>query len=95
MWAILFRRFCHTDGDANKVISEEVKPDDFAIQGNLLKDTSVDMQAVGQNSQNPQFKIACEICGLFNHATKDCRKLFCEICGLHNHVTYDCKRCVP
>jgi hypothetical protein len=40
-------------------------------------------------------RIACEICGLFNHATRDCRRLICEICGYNNHTTYDCKRCIP
>jgi hypothetical protein len=31
---------------------------------------------------------------LFNHTTKECRKIFCEICGYSNHSTYECKRCV-
>lgn len=36
---------------------------------------------------------ACEICGLKNHSTNECRrKLFCELCGFANHVTLDCKR---
>lgn len=40
-------------------------------------------------------RIACEICGLYNHATRDCRRLICEICGMNNHMAYDCKRCLP
>ena len=43
---------------------------------------------------NPaQNKVACEICGLFNHLTKDCGRMMCEICGYNNHTAYDCKRC--
>ena len=41
-----------------------------------------------------QNKVACEICGLFNHATRDCRRMLCEICGYNNHTAYECKRCV-
>lgn len=49
-----------------------------------------------QNPPNPaQNRIACENCGLFNHATKDCRRIICEICGFNNHTAYDCKRCLP
>jgi hypothetical protein len=36
----------------------------------------------------------CENCGLFNHTTKECRKVFYEICGYNNHSTYECKRSV-
>lgn len=42
-----------------------------------------------------QNRNACEIYGLFNHATKDCRRMICEICGYNNHVAYDCRRCIP
>lgn len=37
----------------------------------------------------------CEICGYFNHLTKDCRHQFCEICGVEGHTTYNCRRCIP
>lgn len=40
-------------------------------------------------------RVACEICGLFNHLTKDCRRLNCEICGVHGHMAYDCNKCIP
>lgn len=44
---------------------------------------------------NPaQNRIACDVCGLFNHLTKDCRRLLCKIYGYTNHSAYDCKRCV-
>lgn len=39
-------------------------------------------------------RVPCENCGLFNHATKDCRRQFCEFCGFSNHSTYECRRCV-
>lgn len=41
-----------------------------------------------------QNRIQCEKCGLFNHSTKDCRRLFYEFCGYANHSTYDCQSCV-
>lgn len=41
-----------------------------------------------------QDRVACDNCGMFNHATKDCRKVICETCGYSNHSTYECKRCV-
>lgn len=47
------------------------------------------------NSRPGQSKLPCEICGFFNHATKNCRRLFCEICGLTNHMAYDYKQCIP
>lgn len=37
---------------------------------------------------------SCDICGLSNHLTKDCRRQYCEFCGLGNHNTYQCRRCV-
>lgn len=40
-------------------------------------------------------RVPCGSCGLFNHATRDCRQIACEICGFNNHSTFDCKRCVP
>ena len=39
--------------------------------------------------------VACEFCGLFNHASHDCCRMLCEICGFTNHNTFDCKRCLP
>lgn len=49
----------------------------------------------GPYQHNPtQNRVACYICGLFNHLTKDYRRIHCEICGFSNHTTYDCKRCV-
>ena len=39
--------------------------------------------------------VACEFCGLFNHASLDCRRMLCEICGFTNHNTFDCKKCLP
>jgi hypothetical protein len=39
-------------------------------------------------------KVACEIYGLFNHTTRECRRMVCEICGYNNHKAYDCRRCV-
>lgn len=39
-------------------------------------------------------RVACDICGFFNHSTKDCRRNCCEICGFNNHSTFDCKRCL-
>lgn len=47
--------------------------------------------ALNQN----QNRVPCDICGLFNHLTKDCRRMMCEICGMGNHVTYNYKRCLP
>lgn len=47
------------------------------------------------DSHPGQTKIACDICGLFNHLTKDCRRLFCEVCGMNNHMAYDCQKCIP
>jgi hypothetical protein len=41
-----------------------------------------------------QSRDACKNCGLFNHTTKECRKVFYEIYGYNNHSTYECKRCV-
>jgi len=36
---------------------------------------------------------ACDVCGLKNHSTAECRrKLLCELCGFANHITLDCKR---
>lgn len=57
----------------------------------------------GESSENthhpppnpPQNRVPCEICGLFNHQTRDCRRLMCEIYGYNNHTTYDCRSCVP
>lgn len=40
-------------------------------------------------------RLVCEICGLSNHITKDCRRLICEICGLNTHMAYDGKNCMP
>lgn len=45
-------------------------------------------------ASNTQNWIACENCGLFDHVTKDCRRIMCEIYGYSNHSTYECKRCV-
>lgn len=42
-------------------------------------------------SRSQTNRVPCEICGFFNHATKDYRRNLCEICGLNNHSTYDCK----
>jgi hypothetical protein len=39
--------------------------------------------------------VVCEFCGLFNHASQDCRRMLCEICGFTNHNMFDCKRCLP
>lgn len=62
------------------------------MQGN---DQTAAIPGAQNADAHAQLRTACEVCGLFNHATKDCRRLFCEICGLHNHVTYECKGCVP
>jgi len=53
-------------------------------------------------SQNPRWneppkhyemREACDICGLKNHSTNECRRrMFCELCGFANHGTLDCKR---
>lgn len=48
-----------------------------------------------QAGSSNQARIPCEICGLYNHVTKDCRGLNCEICGPHGHMAYDCKECIP
>ena len=38
-------------------------------------------------------KSVCDVCGLKNHTTEECRKkLFCELCGFANHTTLDCNR---
>lgn len=44
--------------------------------------------------QHNQDRIPCGTCGLFNHETKDCRRLRCEICGLNSNTAYDCKMCL-
>lgn len=59
-------------------------------QGNKVRQGS-DFPAGIQNAA----KLPCDICGLFNHETKDYRRLHCEICGMNNHMAYDCKRCLP
>jgi len=68
---------------------------DMAVQnrggGNDLSQTS-------QNpirSVDPEQKLPCENCGMFNHSTRECRRNVCEICGFNNHSTYNCKRCLP
>lgn len=38
-------------------------------------------------------RVACKVCGLFNHLTKDCRRMLCEICGLNTHTAYECRAC--
>lgn len=40
-------------------------------------------------------KLACEICGMFNHSTKECCRQFCENCGFANHSILECKKCLP
>jgi hypothetical protein len=60
-------------------------------QGNKASHEN-DHQTAPQHNQN---RVACEICGFFNHETKDCRRLHYEICGLSNHMAYDCKKCIP
>ena len=43
--------------------------------------------------RNPQMKPGCNVCGLKNHTTEECRrKEFCEMCGFANHNTLECKR---
>lgn len=40
-------------------------------------------------------RMGCEICGMKNHNTQDCRKWYCEICCCNSHSTYDCVACLP
>jgi len=47
------------------------------------------------SSAGSEQKTPCENCGMFNHATRDCRRYVCEICGFNNHSTFECKRCLP
>jgi hypothetical protein len=64
----------------------------------MVKDKEGNKSDVDSAQKNPtlaQNRIACEICGLFNHATKDCRRMLCEICGYNNHIACDCHQCVP
>jgi hypothetical protein len=77
------------------VALEKDKTNEPIEQGNPMNDAIPDTHNGSQNTQSSRIRTTCEVCRLFNHATKDCRRLFCDICGLHNHVTYDCKRCVP
>lgn len=76
--------------------AEQAESEDLMIvkdkEGNKADDTAETSQKAPIPGQN---RVACEICGLFNHATKDCRRLVYEICGYNNHTAYDCRRCVP
>lgn len=74
---------------------EQADDEDLVIlkdkEGNATPDAAEASHKPPITTQN---KVACEICGLFNHATKDCRRMICEICGYNNHTAYDCRRCV-
>lgn len=63
-------------------------------QGNNSQKTDEVPPNTSNNDNPAQNRTSCEICGFFNHLTKDCRRLQCEICGYNNHTTYDYKRCV-
>jgi hypothetical protein len=58
-------------------------------EGNKIFDAS---EAPHKPSVPAQSKVACEICGLFNHATKDYRRMICEIRRYNYHTAYDCRR---
>ena len=41
----------------------------------------------------PGPRLGCNVCGLKNHSTEDCRRMeFCEMCGFANHNTLECKK---
>jgi hypothetical protein len=75
---------CEHAGDENQEVLQ-------GKEGNKISDAS---KAPHKPSIPAQNKVACEICGLFNHATKDCRRMICQIYGYNNHTAYDCRRCV-
>ena len=57
------------------------------------RDLEFQRRQSNENPRNVSGKLACEVCGLKNHKTEECRrKMFCELCGYANHVTLDCKR---
>lgn len=83
-----------------KAANEESMVPDPEGKADMVKDqekegNKLESETSQKNSNSGQDRIACEICGLFSHATKDCRRMLCEICGFNNHITYDCHRCVP
>lgn len=75
------------------------EPEDQDSQPEVNQGNSV--QGTNDKSLNPvnpvkhvHNRVACDNCGLFNHSTKDCRKVLCEIYGYSNHSIDECKRCV-
>jgi hypothetical protein len=49
-------------------------------------------QTVSYPAEN---RYACEICGLTNHVTRECRRLLYEICGLNCHCHLAYEKCLP
>jgi len=70
----------HQNKEGKEAVEENLEPDKKKPRGNDFP-------------RNFHSKGACEVCGLKNHSTDECRrKLFCELCGFANHVTLECKR---
>ena len=78
-------------------MQENLKDADLPKEEAPKKESKIKSLDIADSSQSmgKYVNVACESCGLFNHATQDRRRILCEICGFTNHNTYDCKRCLP
>lgn len=94
------------EGKANDKWDKAAATAEGAREQGTNEDQGAMQEKKGNNSSEPaeasqkpaalnQNKTACDICGLFNHTTRDCRKMLCEIYGYNNHTAYDCMRCIP
>jgi hypothetical protein len=86
----------HSRWEHHKEMHKE-KKDQWGPQAANAKNPQgiVQAQATDEVTPNAPQRGACEICGLCNHATKDCHRMVCEICGFNNHMACECKKCLP